>query len=664
MNEQPQDFADNPAGWAQRWKKEFVAAREALAKFRKTGLEVDKEFRGEVTAKNVNEVRIELFASIIQTKRAMMYGKTPQTTVTRRFADAKDDIARIAGEVLERNLNSDIERDSDCYKDALGNCLDDILLPGMGVMRFRYVAEFEPVPEKPAIKGPHPVTGEEVELAPLVPATERKVHEDVEKLYVHWDDFLFSAGGRVWRDVDWVAFRSPMRQDALIERFGKEIGGAIQFEKKSDDKTPDPWARADVWEIWHKGSKRVFWFVENHPTTLDDKKDPLGLEGFWPCPRPMMANLTTMKLVPRADYALAQDIYRQLNVLATRINELTDAIRVAGLYDETAVGVERLLTESGRNILIPVKNWAMLSEKGGIRGMVDWFPLEQVVNAIAVTQERMQVLQDQLFQVTGWSDIMRGEATQAGATATEQRIKNSYGSVRIQAMQDEFARFASDGQRIVGEIIAKHFDPETILKRSNAEYAFEDPMQVRQAIDLIKSDFSCYRIEVKPEAVAMSDFASEKAERLEVLQALGGFFTQMAPLAQAMPGSQPYIAEMAQWSIAGLRGASGIEGTLDRMIQAAKDAAEQAAMNPQQPPPDPKIEAERMKQQTVMMKGQQDMQKEQLKLQNSLVQGQAEVQNDAVREQNQRIENVKEAAQRQLAANMLKPPTIPGAPKR
>jgi hypothetical protein len=48
---------------------------------------------------------------------------------------------------------------------------------------------------------------------------------------------------------------------------------------------------------------------------LDEKEDPLGLQGFWPFPRPMVANLTTRKFIPKPDYKLAQDLYREINEL-------------------------------------------------------------------------------------------------------------------------------------------------------------------------------------------------------------------------------------------------------------------------------------------------------------------------------------------------------------
>lgn len=652
---QEETYDDSPAGWAGRWTLEFAAARKALDGWHKTGDEIDKEFRGETKAQSVCDTRLCVFTANVQTMEALLYGQTPRVSVSRRFADAKDDAARVAGEMMERLLNQDICRDDDTYSQALRYCLSDRLLPGMASARVRYVAEFEKVKATAAIVDE--ATG--VEIAAAVPETEKKSYEDAEVDYLHWKDQLWSPA-RVFSEVTWWAFKAQLTRAKLIERFGEEVGKAIPLNAKREDNAKDPWGRADVWEIWHKETKRVFWFVEGFPTTLDDKEDPLELDGFWPFPEPIFANLTTSKLVPRPDFALHQDSYRKINLLVTRIAELVDAVRVAGLYDEANGDIARMLTEQGRNKLIPVKNWAALSENGGIAGAVDWFPVDKVVQAIAVLQERLTVEMDLLYQVTGWSDILRGEATQAGATATEQRVKAKSGSVRIQKLQDEFARFASDLQRLRAQIIAKHFDIETIIERSNAQYAFDDPMLVQKAAELIKSDIHHYRIEVKPEAVALQDFAAVKQERMEVLQALTGFFQAMAPIVQMAPGSTPHLLEIGQWAVSGLRGASQIEGVFDRMI----DAAEQQAQQPQAAAPsDPKLQAEQLKLQGQQAKGQADLQKEQLKHQLGMQRLSAEVQADAQREENQRASNVQEAAQKQVIANALKPqPTISPVP--
>jgi hypothetical protein len=643
---QETQFQNTPAGWAQRWNMELVAARKELESWHKQGEAIVKRFRDERDGRTKGDTRWNIFTSGIQVKQATLYGQTPKVSVSRRFADANDDIARIAAELQERLLNTDIEKDGDTYALALQYALEDWLLPGLGFARIRYAAGFEPVPETPAQL--HPETG--AELAPAVPETEKKTSETVETDYIHWRDVLWGPS-RVWHEVPWIAFKSQMSREQLVERFG-DIGKLVPLNAKTgtqgtggDAQKATPWSRADVWEIWHKDSGRVFWHVDGCRETLDDKEDPLGLDGFWPCPRPLMANTTTSSMVPRPDFVLAQDLYDEVDLVSTRITLLQRSIRVAGVYDKGSGAVQRLLSENAENTLIPVDNWAMFAEKGGLKGVVDWFPLEQVVGALGALRDFRSELVEAIYQITGMSDIMRGQASDASATATEQSIKAKFGSVRLQRYQDEFARFASDLQKLKAEVVSKHFEPQTIFEQSNAQFSF-DIQQAMAAIQLIKSGTAAHRIEVKPEAISLTDFAAMKAERMEVLGGITTFMQAVGPLAQQMPGAMPYMLQMLQWAVAGLRGASQIEGVIDQAIEQSKQAQAQQAAQP--PRPDPKVEA-------LQLKGQLDMQKAQADLHNDLIRTQAEVQAEDAKQRIQTEWNVKEEVLRTRIKQAMAP---------
>jgi hypothetical protein len=624
-------FEDSPQGWARRWTVELNAARRRLEKWHVQAEKILRRFLDERDAAREGDTRWNLFTSNQQTLGAMLYGQTPAVSVGRRFADANDDEARVAGEMLERLLNCDIEREDDGYATALQLCLNDRLLVGLGNARVRYVAQMETVPEVPAIMSP-----DGFELAPAVPATERKAFEDVETDYVHWKDQLWGAG-RVFHEVPWWAFRVEMSREKLVERFGEEVGRVIPLNaargRQDDKESASPWARAEVWEIWDKESRKVFWFVEGYPSTLDIQDDPYGLAGFFPFPRPMVSNLTTSKFLPRPDFVLAQDLYNEVDAVSTRITLLERAVRVVGAYNQANGELRRIISEANQNEMIPVENWALFGEGGGIRGQVDWFPLEQVVAALSALRDYRAELVEALFQITGMSDIMRGQGARV-ATATEQSIKAKFGSVRVQAMQDEFARFASDLQKLRAELIASHFDAETILAKSNAANTFDAQVAPRAA-ELLKSGLSQYRVEVKPEAVSLTDFAARKQERMEVLAGLSNFLSAAAPLAQQSPASLPYLLQMLQWAISGLKGASQIEGVLDQAISAAQQAAAQAAQQPQQQQQDPKIQA-------LHLKGQLEMKKEEAKLQTEVAKTQMAIHANEEKERAQAKWNTQE----------------------
>jgi hypothetical protein len=561
------------------------------------------------------DTRVNLFTANVQTLRALLYGNTPKVDVKRRFADPGDDAARLAGEMLQRLLNTDIEKDSDTYAETLERALDDRLLPGLGVGRCRYVAEFETKTVEAIPDEVDPMTGQVRRGAPAY-EEEIKTYENVDIDYVHWRDFRWSPA-RTWADVRWVAFRVPMTREALIERFGKDLGEKIPLSEKSDKQKHNPnddgaknqpWDRAEVWEIWCKERRTTIWWCKDYPEVLDTKADALELDGFFPVPRPLFANLTTTRLIPTPDFTLAQDLYDEVDSVSTRITLLERAIAVRGVYDKTSPEIERLLTEAGGNQLIGVDNFALFKEKGGLSAVVDWLPLEMIVGALEVLKSYRVDLMSLLFQVTGMSDIMRGQSTE-GATATEQALKAKFASTRVQEFQSEFARFASDMQSIKAEIIAKHFDPQTILERSNAKYlggSGQPEPALLEAVQIIKSDIYQYRIEVKPETVSMTDMAAVKQERSEFLMAMATFLQSSQPIVASAPWAGPFLLQMLQWAMAGYRGGATIEGTLDQMVVAARQAAEQAAAQP--PAPDPKVEAVKIKAQIDMAQSQQEMQ--------------------------------------------------------
>ena len=671
------DYDDTPEGWAQRWGVEMDAAENFPEKFQKQADKCLKAYLDQRTNEtdNTDETHLNVYWRNTQVQRSLMYGRTPSVEVSRKFGDANDGIARLAAEIQERVLNSDIEKDADDgFSAVMGYALDDRLQTGMGIARIRYVVEHGDTPEDtPAI-----LDDGGNELAPAVPGTPPKLSEDVEVVYANWKDFRYSPC-RVWHERRWVAFANEMSQKELEKRFtgplakllGIDEGQAalriksVPMEAKkaskggddsSDGRSKGPWDRACVWEIWDGETKRVYWWVKGFDVLLDQLDDPLGLEGFFPCPRPMLANVTNSSLVPKPDYAMLQDLYREIDTVSRRITKLQRTIKVRGVYDKTAGDLKRLVQEGGDNELVPIDNFARWAEKGGASGQIDWLPLDAMVAALAQLRDYRTELMAQADQMSGMSDILRGEASVRAATATEQGIKAKFASIRMQALQDEFARFCSDIQRLKAEVMAKHFDVQTYVQRSNIMNGFDatqGPAQIEAAIQLIKSNVADYRIEVKPEAVAMQDYAAMKSERTEVIQGIGQFLSNAQPMLQQMPQSASFIGEMLRWFVAGLRGARSIEGELDKVMSQAEAAQRQAAMQPPAPPPpDPKVQAIQLKMQADQQKAQSDMQLQQMKTQGDLARIQAETQSNDQKEQSQAYWGTQET----LAKHRLNPP--------
>ena len=611
--ENASEFANTPKGLQQRWQIEIATQRENLREFRKRGQEAVKRFLGE---HRPTETRgLNLFHSDVKVVRSMLYAKLPSVDVSRRFNDPDDDIGRVTAEMEERLLNTDIDRDDDGFKSALKYALEDWTLPGLGVARIRYDAEFEAVPGKPAITRPDPETGEETEVAPAVPEGEKVSDEDVETIYVHWEDFLFGPG-KTWHDVQWVDFGTPMTEEPFTQRFGKKAWR--KAPKKSSETGPDgkalsddvkkAWAEVYVHEIWDKATRKVIWLVEGAGEVLDVEDDPLGLIEFFPCPKPLMRNVVTGKVEPRPDHEIAKNQYDLVEDMDVRLRRLIWYARVRGAYDKANAPELGRIFDAGEGDMIGVEKWLNLLEKGGLDAAMAFLPLDAVVKAIEVLSVKRAEAISLLRQITGVPDILRGQATQK-ATATEQSIKAQAAGTRIEEDQNELARFASDLQRLRAECIAKWYEPETIIERSNIMRTKDAP-KAKEAAALLKDRYADYRIQVRPESMAMQDMATVRQERAEALMALGQHFTAMTPLVQmaipagpqAIQATMQLVTRLGQWMVAGLRGASQAEQAFDDYAQAVqKLAAQAAAQPPAPPPPDPKVEAAKIDLQTKQM---------------------------------------------------------------
>jgi hypothetical protein len=657
---------ESPTGLYKRWKVEMDASAEARKTFLEEGRDAIARFKDKRKNKaegQGTDRRWNLFYSNVATQRAMLYGRIPEVTVSREHSDANDDVARVAALMLERILNANLDA-GDPFTAALGHSLDDRLKPGLGICRVRH--EVENVGDAPEGSEAHEA-GEAPQGAPEptgTNGTEPPPYECAEVEWVAWDRFAWSAGAGVWHEVQWVGFKHRVSRAQLRKNFPEDADkvplAARKAKAKSDGKkeqADSPWDRAEVWEIWDKSTSRVYWWVDGYEKILKAEDDPLSLDGFFPCPEPMAANTCTDEYMPTCDWHLAQDLYAQIDNLQTRKGLLVDAIRVAGVYDSKSKEVKRLVDSTGQNDLYPVENWGAFSERGGVQGAVQWLPLDQITKALVDLTQEQDRLKAQLDEVTGMPDILRGQSEGAGITATEQDIKSGFASARLRATQEDFARFASDIAGLRAQIISKRFAPANIIAQSNM-VDHPDQALVNQALNLLRDPSSRYRVKIEPEALAMADFGKMRAERNEIMTVISGFVSAVTPLVQVMPGSMPFLLEVLQAQLAGVKGAGDVEGIIDRAIQAFRQSQEQAAQQPQQaPPPDPKVVAQQMK-------GAQEERKIGLELQADLIRNQADVAANRQHEADQAEFGIKEAQVRNQMSLANKTTQHPGGEPR
>ena len=546
----------------------------------------------------------------VQTLKAATFSRMPKPDVSRRFKD-NDPVARVASLLIERALDFEITHSND-FHSTLTAAVYDRFLGGRGVAWVRY----EPVIETTETESMESISEDDLESE-----TEEEYikTESTPVDYVHWKDFGHEVA-RQWDEVTCVWRKVYMTRGMLRDRFPEEkfgdLADRIPLDSSPDDQkmkqTEGVGKRALIVELWDKEAKKVCWISMSLGKTLDEVDDPLELEDFWPCPRPLYATITNESLVPVPDYTLYQDQANELDVLADRIKGLIDALKVRGVYDASTPELARLFTEGDNNSLIPIKNFSAFAEKSGLRGSIDIVDITPIANALNNAYQAMGQVKQQIYDITGISDIIRG-ASNANETATAQQIKGQYATLRLKVFQDDVAMFASEILKIKAQIICQHFQPETILKIGGAENLSEtDKQMIPQALELIKNNATrTFRIEVATDSMLYADEQQEKADRIEFMTATSGFVEKAVQAAQVAPQLVPLMMDLLKFGVTGFRVGRTLEGEFDNLADQMKQAqAKKDATPPQPPQPTPEIMKAQMDAQIKQMEMQAEAQRE------------------------------------------------------
>lgn len=677
-----------------RWDSElkFAQKDKKYTDWCKRSEKIVRRYRDERDAVNETARRYNILWSNIETLRPAVYARTPKPIVERRFMD-RDPAARLASTVLERCLS--VQMENGYFHQSVGQSVLDSLLAGMGQVWIRYEPKFEPVEaekENRAIEGEEK-TAEDVEQEGDGTPYEKLSYERVCVDYVYYRDFLWGPA-RFWCEVPWVGKRCWLTHSEIAERFYK---GNLDKAKlitldytpdrggQTDEQTAGYFKKAEVWEIWNKADQTAYFIAPGTPDVVLDKQDrpELKLEGFWPCPEPLFATQTNDTIVPVPDYVEYQDQAMELDDLTNRIAALTTALKVSGVYNAEYKELASLLQSGQDNRLIAVEQWAAFSEKGGIDGAISLLPLKEIADTlIGLYSARAQVKND-LFEITGMSDIVRGQG-EAAETATAQRIKGQFASMRLEDRRGRVNLFCRAVIRIMAEVVSEMFGAESLMQMSGFTEMMQDDMrkaadsvpkppqpelpegtppqmaqQMQQqaaqmyqqaqqqaaqaaqekslgeftkAVQILKSDkLRGFRVDIETDSMIVSDAQADKEAAVELLTGTMQALTGAGPIVQAAPELMRPIGDLLMFTFRKFRVGRSVESALEDALDQINDKIEAAKGQPPPPSPDEqKAQAQiglmQQKGQIDQQKAQQDQQQDQQKFALEMKQTMAEMQ--------------------------------------
>lgn len=504
------------------WLKELEAAKKREEKFLKAAEKTLELYESEEDKDNAYNI----LYSNTEVLLPALYNSTPSPVVGRRYKDEDPlglAVSRTLGRALEYCIDTP-DPNYDPFDNLVTTAVLSALTAGRGLTWLKYDAKFEPI-QVPALEKEiekEGTTATEGDLnpdnavpagdaaaggagvpgpAPMTPPAqaggaggqpdERVTYEAVCGQDVPYDKVRFGFA-RKWSGMPWVARHHQMSYTDLVEAFGKVTadkitlnmpeGGNRALDDVSDTADREKiktFGTCDVWEIWHKSSKKVHFICEQlKDQPLKSVLDPLGLKGFYPCPKPLMLFARPSSLVPVPLYMKYRNQAQELNRLTLRINRIIEALKVRGFYDAGLRGLDELLT-SDDNTMLPARMVSSMREGATPENSIWLMPLDKLQGVLQGLYQQREQIKQTIYEITGISDIIRG-STAASESATAQKLKSQYGTMRLRRMQNIVQFYVRDVLRLMSEIIANKFSPETLKSMTNLDFPTGQEKQAGQ----------------------------------------------------------------------------------------------------------------------------------------------------------------------------------------
>ena len=520
-----------------------------------------------------------IFWSSVETLKPFLYFKQPTPYIDRK-EKAVNPVASVACRILEKALVWNLEQQD--FDGVIKYVRNDYLLSGLGLAYEKYEPTFKKAMQPVYVETPMGamVAGEEeVEILD---------NEKVKTVYIDPENFIAdSEKVGIWEDCSWFASKIHMTRREVVEQFGEDVEEYLITDEEKEGKKS-----CVVYEIWDKASKQVLYLTKDCKVRfLKVIEDVFGVDGFFTMPKPIFSTQTNDDLVPVPDYSQIKEQLNELDGITSRMQLTMKALKVSGCYDNSFPELNNILNKDVT--LVSVSDFDKLKQSGGIKNIIDFMPIDQYIQALTSLAERRQDLISQIYEITGVSDIMRGNSDPS-ETATAVTKKTNFGTLRNQDRQNDMQRFITDLFRIKAEIICERFSPEIL-----AQFAEEntDPALIGQAIELLKTDkLRGMTLGIETDTSFEQDGDGQQVN--DTITLIHTMITNAFQVVSAQPLLLPLYKKMIETAVITFPNARQYEQVIEQVF----DGIQQQLAQPQQEQPNPEM----LKVQAQQQKNQQD----------------------------------------------------------
>lgn len=533
-----------------------------------------------------------IFWSSIETLKPFIYFTAPQPYIERK-SKVVNPVEDAACHILEKALIQNLE--SQDFDGVIKYARNDYLLSGLGLVYEKYIPTFETVIQKSVIETPLGIS--EVQEEQIDVLTSAKV----ETTYLDPKNLIFDcAHVSVWEDCEWVGQKIEMTKQEVIEWFGEDVAQKILDGTSPEEEELS--RETTVYKIWDKKDSRILYIspeVKDDFLRVDD--DVMKIEGFFPFPKPVFATLANDGLIPVPDYSEIKCLLDELDGVNSRMKLTMQALKVSGAYDSSFPELSNILNKDVT--LVSVSDFEKLRGNGGIDGFVSFMPIGQYIEALQALAERRAQLISAIYEITGVSDIMRGNSDPA-ETATAVTKKTNFGTLRNQDRQNDFQRFLTEILKIKAEIICEMFTPELLAQYAEPNTA---PEILEAAIALLKQDkLRNLILGVETDVSFMQDEEAEKT--LGAVKTIHDMITSAFSVVSAQPALLGLYKQMIESVIVTLPNTRQFTSSIDETFSRIEEDLSRP-LEPQEPSPDVmKAQADMIRAQAEVTKNQNELQ--------------------------------------------------------
>lgn len=418
---------------------------------------------------------INLFYSNVQILSAALLNNEPKPEVTRRFFNAitadkqKSDLYTTVARIAQAGIEYYFSKNN-----AVAVAKNAVRMAnkfGRGVLWVDYEPTIVQMPVKSGIIRR---IGEKLGVV-SAEVVERVAGRDIKVSALSPEEYLCSYAENP-QSVWWKARRHLMNADALERRF-KYVATDSELTYRNESGGTDAQTQeklGEVWEIWDKNAKQRL-FILLHAKSGDflqaPQDDPYKLTDFYPCwdYTPLHSDKS---VIPIPEYEIYSAMESEINTLAAKNTELGKKIKYVTLcHNKDQDFAQKMLSAPDGGVI------ASTAHVDDIRNVVTTLDVSGAQAMIDKNDARIAVLKNQIWEITGMSDLMRG-TTDPRETATAQKIKGLYGGLRFRDRQMSVQEGIRCVFRIVAELICEHWDWDTLSQMSGVSLLNNNAKQV------------------------------------------------------------------------------------------------------------------------------------------------------------------------------------------